>query len=238
MSTQPTRGTSVVLVHAAWADGSSWSRVIAGLHRAGVNAKAVQLPLTSLTEDTHAVRRVLREQQGPTIAVGHSYGGAPMTAAATGISNVKGLVFIAAMAPDEGETVGELLHRASPHPLSAKLAPDAEGLIWMSAEGFANSIAPRATSDAIALLTAVQKPISVRCISEPMAKPAWREQPSWFLLAEDDRQIVPETQRFMAERMNASVDAQNVDHSPNITAPEVVVSLIRRAIEETNHSRC
>lgn len=155
-----------------------------------------------------------------------------MTIATARIPEVKGLVYVAAMAPDEGETVGELLHRASPHPMSAKLAPDSDGYIWMSAEGFANSVAPRATSDEIALMTAVQKPIALRCLGEPATKPAWREKPSWFLLAEEDRQIVPETQRFMAERMNAHLDVRNVDHSPIVTAPEAVVNLIQQAITE------
>ena len=233
MSTQTDTAPTVVLVHAAWADGSSWAKVIAGLRRAGINTQSVQLPLTSLSEDAAAVRRVLGRLEGPAVAVGHSYGGAPMTAAATGVSEVKGLVYVAAMAPDEGETVGELLHRTSPHPMSAQLSPDSDGYIWMSAEGFANSVAPRATSDEIALMTAVQKPIALHCLGQPAMKPAWREKPSRFLLAEEDRQIVPDTQRFMAERMNARVDAQNVDHSPNLTAPEAVVTLIRRAMQET-----
>lgn len=223
----------VVLVHGAWADGSNWSKVIAGLHEAGINAGAVQLPLTSLSEDTQAVRRVLDAIKSDIILVGHSYGGAPMSAAAKGLSKVRGLVYVAALAPDEGETVAELVYRATPHPMSAKLVPDADGYIWMSVAGFANSVAPRATYQEIALMAAVQKPISVRCLGETTNAPAWREKPSWFLLAEDDRQIVPETQRFMADRMNARVDAQNVDHSPTITSPEVVVRLIQRAIEET-----
>jgi len=230
---QNTNPTTVVLAHAAWADGSSWSKVITRLRRAGVVSGSVQMPLTSLSDDIAAVRRALAGLQGPVILVGHSYGGAPITAAAAGVSKVKGLVYVAAMAPDEGETVGDLLHRATPHPLSAKLAPDSEGFIWMSAEGFANSVAPRATSDEIALMTAVQKPIALQCIGERMTKPAWREKITWFLLAEDDRQIAPETQRFMAERMRANIDGQNVDHSPNVTAPEVVVNLILRAVKET-----
>ena len=225
--------STVVLVHAAWADGSSWAKVIAGLRRVGIITHSVQLPLTSLSEDAAAVRRALDRLEGTAIVVGHSYGGAPMTTAATGVSAVKGLVYVAAMAPDEGETVGGLLERASPHPLSAKLSPDSDGYIWMSADGFANSVAPRATTEELALLTAVQKPIALRCLDEAATKPAWREKPSWFLLAEQDRQIAPDTQRFMADRMKAQVDAQNVDHSPNLTAPELVVSLIRRALQET-----
>lgn len=234
MSTPPKDATTAVLAHAAWADGSSWSKVIAGLQRVSICAVSVQLPLTSLSDDSEAVRRVLGRLDGPAVVVGHSYGGAPMTAAATGVSCVKGLVFVAAMAPDEGETVEELLHCAPPHPLSAKLTREPDGFIWMSAEGFANSVAPKATSGEIALMAAVQKPIALRCLSEPMTKPAWREKPSYFLLAQEDRQIAPETQRFMAERMNAWLDVRNVDHSPIVTAPEIVVSLIRRAIEEAD----
>lgn len=237
MSMQSDTAPTVVLVHAAWADGSSWAKVITGLRRRGITTQSVQLPLTSLSEDAAAVRRALGRLKGTAIVVGHSYGGAPMTVAATGVPEVKGLVYVAAMARDEGETVRELLHRAPAHPMSAKLSPDSDGYIWMSAEGFANSVAPRATTDEIALLTAVQRPIALRCLDEAATKPAWREKPSWFLLAKEDRQIAPDTQRFMADRMKAQVEAQNVDHSPNLTAPELVVSLIRRAIEETGLGR-
>lgn len=233
MSAQRKANVTVVLVHGAWMDGSSWSKVILELRRAGIAAESVQLPLTSVSQDAETIRRALRRLKGPAIVVGHSYGGVPMTAAASGFSQVKGLVFVAALAPDEGETVGELLHRAVPHPMSAQLAPESDGSIWMSPEGFSNSVAPRATSDEIALLAAVQKPIALQCLGESMTKPAWREKPSWFLLAEEDRQIVPEIQHFMAERMKARLDVQNVDHSPILTAPETVVSLIQRAIAET-----
>ncbi len=233
MSTQPGANSAVVLVHGAWMDGSSWSKVILELRRAGITTESVQLPLTSVSEDAETIRRTLRRLKGPAIVAGHSYGGVPVTAAATGFSRVKGLVFVAALAPDEGETVGELLHRAAPHPMSAQLAPEPDGSIWMSPEGFANSVAPRATSDEIALLAATQKPIALRCLGESMTKPAWREKPSWFLLADADRQIAPEIQRFMARRMNAHLDVQNVDHSPILTAPETVVGLIQRAIAET-----
>ena len=206
MSMQSDTASTVVLVHAAWADGSSWAKVITGLRRRGITTQSEQLPLASLSEDAADVRRALGRLEGPAVVVGHSYGGAPMTVAATGVSEVTGLVYVAAMAPDEGETVGELLHRAPAHPMSAKLSPDSDGYIWMSAEGFANSVAPRATSDEIALMAAVQNPIALRCLGEPATKPAWREKPSWFLLAEDDRQIAPDTQRFMAKRMNARVN--------------------------------
>lgn len=233
MSARTGTAPSVILVHAAWADGSSWESVIVRLHREGIVSQSVQLPLTSLSEDVATIRRTLDHLEEPAVLVGHSYGGAPMTAAAEGAQQIKGLVYVAAMAPDEGETVGELLHRAAPHPMSANLSPDSEGYIWMSAGGFANSIAPSATEEQLVLMTAVQKPIALRCLDQPATKPAWRGKSSWFLIAEDDRQIAPETQRFMADRMNARVIVQRVDHSPNLTAPETVVSLIRSALEET-----
>jgi pimeloyl-ACP methyl ester carboxylesterase len=220
-------------VHAAWADGSSWAKVIVQLHRLGFPVVSAQIPLTSLTDDVLALRRVLGKMSGPVVLAAHSYAGAPITAAAFGQHNVKALVFIAAIAPDETETVGQLFHRAEPHPNAPQLVPDEDGFIWMPVEGFANAVAHEATPEETALMTAAQKPIALKCLGEPMTKPAWREKPSWYLLAEKDRMISPVTQRFMAERMKANIDAQPVDHTPLTSAPEKVVRVIVAAADGT-----
>jgi pimeloyl-ACP methyl ester carboxylesterase len=229
MSTRRRHDTTVVLVHAAWADASSWSKVIPQLQRQGFDVVSAQIPLTSLTDDVAAVQRVLGRVDGPVVLAAHSYGGAVITAAASGQPKVKALVFVAAIVPDEGETVGQLFYRVAPHPEAPKLAPDEHGLIWMSEEGFANAVAPEASSEEIALMSATQKPIALKCLGEPTTKPAWKEKPSWYLLAENDRMISPATQRFMAERMKARIDSQPVDHTPLISAPESVVRLITEA---------
>ena len=221
---------SVVLVHAAWADASSWNKVIPPLQRKGMQVVAVQIPLTSLSDDVAIVRRTLKRVNGPMVLVGHSYGGAVITAAGSGNPNVLALVYIAAMAPDEGETVGELLHRAVPHPSAPALVPDEDGFLWMSAKGFADAVAHESSAGDALLMAATQKPIAIKCVQEQMARPAWKEKPSWFLIAEVDRMIAPATQRFMAHRAGSHIHAVGVDHTPLASAPDRVVAIITEAV--------
>jgi pimeloyl-ACP methyl ester carboxylesterase len=160
---------------------------------------------------------------------GHAYAGAVIATANE--ERVRGLVYIAALAPVKGETVAEVFYRDEPHPLAPKLAPDPDGWIWMPEQSFANAFAHHATTDQIALAKAVQRPISIKCIQEPAPEPAWNSKPSWFLIAEEDRMINPKTQHFMAERMRAQTRALAVDHTPLLTAPETVVELILTAAQ-------
>ena len=226
---------TVVLVHAAWADASSWNKIIPPLQRNPMPVVAVQIPLTSLSDDVVTVRRSLKKVSGPVVLVGHSYGGAVITAAASGNPNVKALVYIAAMAPDEGETVGELLHRAAPHASAPGLVPDEDGFLWMSAKGFADAVAHESSADDALLMAATQKPIAIKCVQEQMTKPAWKEKPSWFLVAERDRMIAPETQRFMAHRTGGHILAMEVDHTPLASAPDRVVAIITEAVDAVLH---
>jgi pimeloyl-ACP methyl ester carboxylesterase len=219
--------STVVLVHGAWADGSCWSNVILPLRHQGLKTTAAPIPLTSLAEDAAALRRVIERTTGPVILVGHAYAGAVIAAAHD--ERVKSLVYIAALAPDEGEMVAEVFYRMAPHPKAPKLVPDADGLIWMPEEGFGCAVAHRASPDQIAIMAAVQRPIAVQCIQEKAPAPAWRMTPSWYLVAEEDRMISPETQRFMAGRMGADIRSYDVDHSPMYTAPELVVDAILEA---------
>ena len=142
---------------------------------------------------------------------------------------VKGLVYIAALAPDAGETVAEVFYREKPHPQAPALAPNDRGYIWMPESGFGNAFAQNAPLETLAILNAIQRPISVKCIQEKAPVPAWKSRPSWFLVAEHDRMIPYTTQRFMAERMKATVFERPVDHTPSITAPEVVVEVLLEA---------
>jgi pimeloyl-ACP methyl ester carboxylesterase len=226
-----TQNATIVLVHGAWADSSCWHKVILPLRKEGLRVTCAPIPLTSLTDDIASLQRVLERMSGPAVLVGHAYAGAVI--AGPNDDRVRSLAYIAALAPAEGETVADVFYRAKPHPEAPKLQPDAHGLIWMPEGGFAHAVAHKASPDQTAILEAVQRPIAVNCIQEKAPVPAWKTKPSWLLLAEEDRMIAPETQRYMAERMGAKIRTHQVDHSPMHTAPDVVVGVILEAAQET-----
>ena len=227
--------TTVVAVHGAWADGSSWKDVILGLEREGLRVVAAPIPLTSLGDDTAALKRAIARSRGPVILAGHAYAGAVI--AAVNDERVKALVFIAGLTPDEGETVAQVFYRDEKHSQSPQLAPDADGFIWMPDEGFRNAFSHHATAEQIALSAAVQRPIALKCIQEPVPTPAWRSKASWYLIAEEDRMIDPKTQKFMAKRMGATTRSLAVDHTPLLSAPQKVVDIIMEAKEATSSER-
>ena len=222
---------SVVLVHGAWADGSSWAKIIAPLAADGVKAVAAPLPLTSFRDDVAALDRTLERvdragrPRRPRLCRRASL-------AATRSDKVKALVYVAALAPDEGETVADVFYRGKPHPQAPKLAPDAHGLIYLPEAAFAAAFAQNASKEELAVLAAVQRPISPACITVKVERPLWKDRPAWFLVAEQDRMIVQENQRFMAERMKARIRSHPVDHTPLVTAPSYVLDIIREAIAE------
>jgi len=219
---------SVVLAHGAWADGSSWRKVIGRLKDEGTKVVAAPLPLASLADDVAALDRALERIEGPVVLAGHAYAGAVI--AATRSEKVRALVYVAALAPDAGETVGDVFYRAPPHPQAPKLAPDRHGLIWLPEDAFAAAFAQHATAPELALLAAVQRPIALPCIGVPVGRPLWKDRPSWFLVAEEDRMIAADTQRFMANRMKAHLRSHAVDHAPIVSAPAVVVDIILDAV--------
>src|SRR6266850_3734069 len=223
--------STVVVAHGAWADGSSWKEVILLLNRQGLQVVAAPLPLTSLSDDIVALNRAIARTNGPVIVAGHAYAGAVIAAAND--ERVKALFYVAALAPDEGETVAQVFYRDETHPKAPQLAPDADGFIWMPDEGFANAFAQNATAEQIALAKAVQRPIALKSIQEPAPAPAWKSKPTWYLIAEEDRMINPKTQHFMAERMKATVRPFTVDHTPLLTAPDKVVDIILEAAKAT-----
>jgi len=222
------RPVTIVLVHGAWADGSSWGPVIAPLQRQGLAVNAAPLPLASLADDVAALDRVLERIDGPVVLAGHAYAGAVIASARA--ERVRSLVFVAALAPDEGETVMDVFQRAAPHPQAPRLAPDLHGAIWLPDEAFAAAFAQHAPAESTAVLAAVQRPIHLPCITTPVGRPLWRDRPSWFLLAEEDRMIAAETQRVMATRMGATLCTAPVDHTPMVSAPEVVVDVLLEAV--------
>jgi pimeloyl-ACP methyl ester carboxylesterase len=219
---------SVVLVHGAWADGSSWNDIIGPLLSQGLHVVAAPIPLTSLSHDVAALDRALERTDGPVVLVAHAYAGAVI--AATTNERVRSLVFIAALAPDEGETVAEVFYREKPHPQAPQLTPDAHGFIWMPQEAFGAAFSQHASPERAEIFAATQRPIAVACIQEKAPKPAWKVKPSWYLVAEEDRMINPTTQLFMAERMGARIRSEKVDHTPLASAPELVIEMILRAV--------
>src|SRR3984885_11225892 len=178
---------SVVLVHGAWADGSSWAKVIVALTASGVKAVAAPLPLTSFQDDVAALDRTLERVEGPIVLAGHAYAGGVI--GATRSDKVKALVYVAALAPEEGETVADVFHRGTPHPQAPRLAPDAHGMIWLPQNGFATAFCHHAAPQRAALCAATQRPIAVACIQEKAPAPNWKVTPSWYLVAEEDRMI-------------------------------------------------
>ena len=219
---------SVVLVHGAWADGSSWTHVITSLQSEGLSVMAAPIPLTSLSDDVAALERALERTEGPVVLVAHAYAGAVIGASIN--ERVRALVFIAALTPDEGETVGEVFYREKPHPEAPQLAPDRHGFFWIPDERFGTAFCQHASPEQAALLAATQRPIALACIQEKAPRPAWKAKPSWYLVAQEDRMINPATQLFLAQRMGAQIRSEKVDHAPLVTAPELVVEIILQAV--------
>jgi len=230
MSSFP-QNSSIVLVHGPWADGSCWSNLILPLQREELNVICAPIPLTSLTNDIAALNQALERTSGPVVLAGHAYAGAVIAGATN--KRVKSLVYVAALAPDQGETVAKVFYRDEPHPEAPKLAPDTNGFIWMAADGFRRAVAHHASTDRTSIMAAVQRPIALACIQESAPVPAWKTRPSWFLLAEEDRMINPKTQRFMADRMGAKVRSHQVDHTPMYTEPNLVIDVMLQAACET-----
>jgi len=222
---------TVVPVHGAWAECASWNEIILPLQKQGLRVICAPIPLTTLGEDVAALDRALGRAEGDIVLVGHAYAGAVI--GATKNERVKLLVYVAALAPDEGETVADVFYREPPHSQAPKLAPDEKGFIWMPPEGFENAFAQDAVPNVKSILLATQRPINVKCIQEKAPRPLWKDRPSWFLVAENDRMIPAKTQYFQAARMGAMVRAHAVDHSPMLTAPKVVVDVLLEAISHT-----
>jgi pimeloyl-ACP methyl ester carboxylesterase len=229
------RGVAVVLAHGAWADGSSWNKVIAGLRSEGVKAVAAPLPLTSLADDVAVLNQTLERLDGPVVLVGHAYAGAVI--ASTSDEKVASLVYVTALAPNEGQTVSDIFTRTKPHPQAPILRPDRHGLIWLPEGSFTEAFAQHASTQEQAQLAATQRPLAAVAITVPVGRPAWKDLPTWFLVAEEDRMIPAENQRFMAERMKANVRTVSADHVPMVTAPSAVVDVIMEAVREAESHR-
>jgi pimeloyl-ACP methyl ester carboxylesterase len=227
---------SVVLVHGAWADGSSWSKVIPLLQKKGLNVVGAQLPLTSIEDDVTATRKLLATQKGPVVLVGHSYGGVVISNAANDAPNVKGLVYIAAFGPDEGESLDALSKQGPPPAGATQVHPDEQGFLWIDREGFPKAFAGDVDPVEASVMAAVQGPLSVKSFAEQSGAPAWKHLPSWYMVATNDQMIPPEAEKLMAQRMGATVRSVSASHAVMVSHPKEVADLIIAAADSVEKS--
>ena len=220
---------NIVLVHGAWADGSCWSGVIERLQGDGYNITAPQFPETSLADDVARLRNVLARQDGPTIVAGHSYGGQIMTALGTDAPNVVGLVYIAAFGIDEGESLGALLGGGPPTPALAHLIVDEQGFGWLPEDDFVGHFAHDVDPVKARVMYAVQQGLSMSTFEDVMGEPAWKSQPTWYLVAQNDQAIPPDAERQFAARMGATTVEVAASHVAMVSRPAEVTELIVQA---------
>jgi pimeloyl-ACP methyl ester carboxylesterase len=219
---------NVVLVHGAWADGSSWSKVIPKLVSRGLNVTAVQLPLNSFADDVAAVKRAIALEDGPILLVGHSYGGAVVTEAGTD-AKVAGLVYVAAFAPDAGESAGSLLGSAPPAPMANELRPDANGFLKLTKKGVFEDFAQDLSEVEKQILFVAQAPTSDQSLGGTVSTPAWKSKSSKYIIATADRAIPPSLEATMAKRINAETISLTASHVAMLSHPDEVVSLMVKA---------
>jgi pimeloyl-ACP methyl ester carboxylesterase len=220
---------NIVLVHGAWADGSCWSSVIERLQAEGFQVRAPQFPLSSLADDVARLRQVLEFQEGPTILVGHSYGGQVITALGADAPNAVALVYIAAFALDEGESLGALLSQGPVTPALAHLFTDSRGFAWLSEDDFVNHFAGDVDPTHARVMYAVQQALASSAFTDIIAAPAWRSLPSWYLVAQNDEALPPDAERMFASRMGATTVEIPSSHVAMVSHPDEVVELIEKA---------
>lgn len=220
---------NVVLVHGAWADGSSWDKVIPLLEAKGLHVTAVQLSLTSLDNDVDTVKRALALQDGPVVLVGHSYAGAVISIAGNDDKVVR-LVFVAAFAPDEGESVFSITKPYPPAPIGTELRPDPQGFVSLTPKGITQDFAQDLSEREKELLVATQGPTNFSCFNTNLTvAPAWKTKPNWFVVAADDRVIPPDLERAEAAAMNATTITLDSSHVVMLSHPKAVADVIEQA---------
>ena len=219
---------NVVLVHGAWADGSSWSKLIPRLQAQGLHAVAVQNPLSSIADDVASTNRLINAQDGPVLLVGHSYGGAVITEAGNN-PKVAGLVYVAAFAPEEGETLGGMASKFPPTPLFGEIQPIEDGYLLLTHKGVFDFFAQDLTPEEKALVLAVQGATQSAILSTPIKQAAWHTKPSWFVVANNDQAISPEQEASTAKRMGAKTLTLQSSHLPMLSHPEDVANFVIEA---------
>jgi pimeloyl-ACP methyl ester carboxylesterase len=223
----------VVLVHGAFADGSSWSKVIPYLTTRGLTASAVQNPLSSLADDVAATNRVVEMQQGPVLLAGHSWGGAVITEAGNH-PQVKGLVYVAAGAPDTGESFSDWWKDYTPAPGAAEIQPYGAGYVALTRKGVQNHFVQDIGKNEADVVYATQGPLALVCFGDKVSRAAWRSKPSWYIVAEEDQTIPPDLERASAKRMNAETASLQSSHVPMLSQPDKVAEVILHAAASLN----
>ena len=219
---------NVVLVHGAWADGSSWSKIIPLLKAKGLHAVAVQNPLNSIADDVASTNRTINAQDGPVLLVGHSYGGAVITEAGNN-PKVAGLVYVAAFAPDEGETLGGLAQRFPTSPLFGEIQPIEDGYLLLTPKGVMEDFAQDLSPEEKSLILATQGATQGAILATPIKAAAWHSKPSWFVIASNDRAISPEQEISTAKRMGSKTLTLSSSHLPMLSHPEEVAEFVIEA---------
>ena len=219
---------TVILVHGAFADGSSWDKVIPLLQAKGLHVVAVQNPLTSLADDVAATKRAIDAQKGPVILVGHSWAGTVITEAGAS-DKVTSLVYVAAFAPDVGESSNDVVKGAPPPPGSSSVYADPAGYVYLTPEGVAHDLAPDLPAAQTKVMAVTQGPIFGKSFDEKVANAAWKAKPSWYIVAEKDRMIQPDVERAMAKKINAKVTSLPTSHVPMLSRPKDVAAVILAA---------
>lgn len=222
---------NIVLAHGAWANASCWSAIIESLQAKGYTVTAPNFAETSVADDVARLRNVLARQSGPTIIVGHSYGGHIMTSLGKDAPNVVGLVYVAAFGLDEGESIGGLLGQGAPTPALAHLDVDKAGFVWLPEEDFVKHFASDVDPVKAKALFAVQQPSAGSILADAITIPAWKSLPSWYMVATNDEVIPPDGQRLFAKRMGATTVEVESSHLPMISHPDEVVALIETAAQ-------
>lgn len=221
---------TVILVHGAFVDGSGWQSVYELLSADGFNVRIVQNPTISLDQDVAATRRVIDAQEGPVVLVGHSYGGAVITESGTH-EKVAALVYIAAFAPDKGESVGILSANTPPGAEAPPILPPQDGFLQLDRDGFAAAFAGDLPAKEATFMADSQVPWGLGAVGGVVSNPAWRTKPTWYLVTSEDRMIPPPVQRMMAGRMGGSVSEIAASHAVYVSQPATVVALIRQAAD-------
>src|SRR5215470_4039634 len=215
---------NIVLVHGAFADGSSWARVIPILQAQGYSVTAVQNPLSSLADDVAATRRAIARQDGPVILVGHSWAGMVISEAGND-PRVAGLVYIAALAPDAGQSGGDVTKGYPPTPGIQQAKPDAEGYLWLTRKGIDEDFVPDLPPAERAIVFATQGPWNSKALNDRVMTPAWKTKPSWFIVV-NDRMLPPEYERAIAKHIGARTTTLTSGHVPMLSQPQAVAEVI------------
>jgi pimeloyl-ACP methyl ester carboxylesterase len=221
---------NIVLVHGAWLDGSAWSGVIPLLQADGHHVTAAQLPLTSLNDDVAVTRRLLADQTGPTLLVGHSYAGSVITVAGD-TSSVVGLVYIVAYAPDAGESAVDLNARYPLAPGASSIHPRTDGYLWVDPASYQDALAHDVDEMEAAVLAATQKPVRSEIFYDKAPAAAWKTKPSWYQISSADRMVPRELQAWMADRMKATTLTLPASHLPMVSHPGEITQLIEAAVK-------